>query len=123
MSKNISEEFGFDKKAKWFIWKTKTNAKIKAKKAKEWIVDNKEFVIFLTPMVIGGLTTVVKVVGKHVNLRKEESLKNLYCYDRSLGHYWKLNRELTNDEWVYIDRQKESGERLADILSDLKVLK
>ena len=79
--------------------------------------------ITLTPIVIGGITTVAKVVGKHVNLHKQEDLKDLYCYDRSLGHYWKLRRELTNQEWLEIDKRKKNGERLSDILDELKVLK
>ena len=65
----------------------------------------------------------MKVVGRHVQQNKEKDLKDLYCYDRSLGHYWKLRRELTNSEWVEIDRRKSNGERLADILEELKVLK
>lgn len=90
---------------------------------KEWIVRNKDMVIFFTPIVIGGITTVSKVVAKHTNLRKEETLKDLYCYDRSLGHYWKLRRELTNKEWLEIDRRKKNGERLSDILAEMRVLK
>lgn len=88
-----------------------------------WISNNKELVLILGPAVIGGLTTGIKVIGKHNNLRKEKDLKDLYCYDRSLGHYWRLKRELTNSEWVEIDKRKNSGERLADILDELKVLK
>ena len=63
------------------------------------------------------------MVSKRINLRKQEELKDLYCYDRSLGHYWRLRRELTNAEWLEIDRRKKNGERLADILEELKVLK
>jgi len=62
-------------------------------------------------------------MGRNVNLRKEKDVKELYCYDRSLGHYWVLRRELTNREWIEIDQRKKNGERLADILSELKVLK
>lgn len=107
------------------VKKIELEFKVKSKlhDAKEWVVRNKELVIFFAPMVITGVTTVAKVVGKNVNLRKEESVKNLYCYDRSLGHYWKLSRELSNKEWVEIDKRKQNGERLADILSDMKVLK
>ena len=90
---------------------------------KEWFFRNKDAVITLTPVVIAGVTTVVKVVGKRVNLGKQEDIKNLYCYDRSLGHYWRLRRELSNKEWLEIDRRKKDGERLADILSDMRVLK
>lgn len=97
--------------------------KNKIRRAKEWAVRNKEVLISFTPIVITGVTTVTKVVGKHVNLRKAESVKNLYCYDRSLGHYWHLRRDLTNKEWLDIDRRKKNGERLADILSEMRVLK
>lgn len=95
----------------------------KLRDGKEWIIRNKDLVITFTPIVIGGLTTITKVVGKQINLRKQESIKNLYCYDRSLGHYWSLKRDLTNKEWIEIDRRKKNGERLADILSEFRVLK
>lgn len=101
----------------------KWKAKIRFQKGKEWVIRNKEAVILLTPICIKGVTTIIKVVGKNVNLRKEESVKNLYCYDRSLGHYWALRRELSNREWIEIDRRKRNGERLADILAELRVLK
>lgn len=101
--------------------KEKFNAKIQ--NGKEWFIRNKETVITLTPVVIGGLTTIIKVVSKRINLAKEEELKDLYCYDRSLGHYWQLRRELTNKEWLEIDKRKKNGERLSDILDEMKVLK
>lgn len=95
----------------------------KLRDGSEWIIRNKEAVIILTPIVIKGATSIIKVVGKRCNLRKEEELKDLYCYDRSLGHYWRLKRELSNKEWLEIDRRKRNGERLSDILAELKVLK
>lgn len=113
------EEFKRESKRRAF--KNKINAKIQ--NGKEWIVRNKEAVITLTPVIIGGVTTVSKVVGKRINLRKQENLKDLYCYDRSLGHYWRLRRELTNKEWLEIDQRKKNGERLLDILEQMKVLK
>ena len=90
-----------------------------------WVSDNKEIVV----CGISGLALFTKLgmkfgtslVRKH-NLKKEEQLKENYCYDRSLGHYWKLKRKLTNEEWVAIDTRKKNGERLADILDSLKVL-
>lgn len=101
----------------------KRRAGAKFQECKDWMWRNKDAVLVLTPVIIGGLTTVVKVVGKRMNLHKEESVKNLYCYDRSLGHYWALRRELSNKEWLEIDLRKKAGERLSDILDGLKVLK
>jgi len=94
-----------------------------AHKTKDWFVRNQEIIIPIIPACIAGIVSVVKITGKHANLRKEENVKNLYCYDRSLGHYWALRRELTNTEWLEIDRRKRNGERLADILAEFKVLK
>lgn len=84
---------------------------------------NKEIINLAIPVVFGCLTTVIKVAGKRANLRKEENLKKFYCYDRSLGHYWELRRELTNKEWLRVDQRKKNGERLSDILAEMKVLK
>ena len=75
-----------------------------------------------TPVVVGTVMQVAKMVNQNNRLRKQKNLKELYCYDRSLGHYWKLRRKLTNDEWLAIDARKRSGERLADILKELNVL-
>lgn len=121
MGKNVVKIDDFRKEERKREFKEKIDSKIQ--NGKEWFMRNKETVIALTPVVIGGVTSITKVVGKRVNLRKQESLKNLYCYDRSLGHYWSLKRELTNREWLEIDRRKKNGERLADILAELRVLK
>ena len=121
MRDNVFTMDDFEKEMKKREFKEKIYAKIQ--KGKEWVIRNKETVLILTPIVIKGLTTVTKVVGKRSNLQKEEELKDLYCYDRSLGHYWRLRRELSNKEWLEIDRRKKAGERLSDILDEMKVLK
>lgn len=121
MRDNVVTLKDFEKERKKREFKEKIHSKIQ--NGKEWCIRNKDTLIVLAPVIIGGFTTVVKVMGKNINLRKEERVKDLYCYDRSLGHYWKLRRELTNDEWLEIDRRKANGERMADILADLKVLK
>ena len=99
----------------------------KLREKKEAFVDfcdrNKEWLIPLVPIVIGGVGFTVKATCKHINLNKEKNVKELFCYDRSLGHYWALRRRLTNAEWVEIDKRHADGERLADILSEFKVFK
>ena len=119
MSKDIMDDFRKEQKKREF--KDKVNLKIQY--GKEWFYRNKDTVITLAPVCVAGLATIAKVVGKQRNLRKEESLKELYCYDRSLGHYWRLKRDLSNMEWLEIDRRKKSGERLSDILAEMRVLK
>lgn len=53
------------------------------------------------------IITLVKSISRSSSLKKQEELKDLYCYDRSLGHYWKLRRKLTNNDWVEINKKKE----------------
>lgn len=90
---------------------------------KDWTSNNKELLAAAIPAGAGLATVVMKTVKKHTQLKGEKDLKDLYCYDRSMGHYWKLRRKLTSSEWLVIDRRRKNGERLADILSDLRVLK
>lgn len=111
----------FEDETKKREFKAKVSAKLQ--KGKDWIVKYKNEIVTITPIVVGGIATVAKVVNRRINLRKQEQLHDLYCYDRSLGHYWRLKRELSNNEWLEIDRRKKNGERLSDVLSDMKVLK
>lgn len=97
----------------------------KVNKAKWFVEDHKAQIAAVaaaTPVVVGTIMQIARMVSQQDRLKKAKDLKELYCYDRSLGHYWKLRRELTNDEWLTIDARKRSGERLADILKELNVL-
>lgn len=124
MKENVKNTINFDelerarKKARRREWVQSTMCNVK-----NWFYNNKDMIMFFGPAIIGLTTTSIKVVGKHLNLRKEQQVKEFYCYDRSLGHYWKLRRELSNSEWIEIDKRKKNGERLSDILDELKVLK
>lgn len=115
----LFEDFKKESKKRAF----KEKAKRSFQKGKELISENKEAIIAATPIVVGGLATTMKLLNKRHNLREQKDLKNLYCYDRSLGHYWRLRRELSNKEWLEIDKRKKNGERLSDILAEMRVLK
>lgn len=93
------------------------------KKCTDWIQSNKEIAIGIGTFAVGAGGSMIKGLAKRQKVKEEKQLKNNYCYDRSLGHYWKLCRELTNEEWIAIDKRKRNGERLGDILAELKVLK
>lgn len=97
--------------------------KKKLNSAVNWCKENKEVLLIVVPAAAAGITGACKLGGKLIDLHKEHSHQNLTCYDRSLGHYWRLKRELGNDEWIAIEQRRKNGERLADILSELKVLK
>lgn len=119
MKEDVLQNFKREQKKREF----KEKVKAKFQKGKEFCYQNKDTIAIAAPIVASGLVAIIKVTGKHINLKKQEDIKELYCYDRSLGHYWSLRRNLTNKEWVEIDKRKKKGERLSDILSEMKVLK
>lgn len=116
---DYDELVNFKKKADRRAWVYE-----KVNKAKWFVEDHKAQIaaVAATPAVVGTIMQIARMVSQQDRLKKAKDLKELYCYDRSLGHYWKLRREPTNDEWLAIDARKRSGERLADILKELNVL-
>lgn len=92
-------------------------------KAENWYHKNRSWV---DPTVSGCLVVLplaFRFAGKRVNLAKEQQLKDMYIYDRSHGHYWELRRKLSTRELLEIDRRKDKGESLVDILESMRVLK
>ena len=103
----------------------KENVKQRLSNAGNFVREYKEEFMILSPIIIAGITGVMKVskgMIRNHNLSKEQDLKELYCYDRSLGHYWKLRKPLSNNDWITINDRKKNGETLADILSSMNVL-
>lgn len=102
----------------------------RAKKVKNWISEHKSEILLLSPVAVSvvtgtvrAITGTVKTINRRSMLNKEKELKECYCYDRSLGHYWELKRKLSNSEWVKINKRRDNGESLADILDEMNVLK
>lgn len=123
MSETVNiEDFRKESKRRAFKEKIVGTAVKAYDKAKDFCINNKEVVIPVAVTLATGAVKLGKLAMKSKNLNKEEQLKEEYCYDRSLGHYWKLRRPLTNKEWLEIDSRKKNGERLSDILSSMKVL-
>ena len=100
----------------------KAVVKTKVKNGYTWCKNNPESALAIGGVIFSGVCYLGKAAIKRSNIKAEEDVKNLYCYDRSLGHYWKLRRELRNDEWLEIDRRKRNGESLSDILCSMRVL-
>ena len=116
------DDFRKESKKREFKEKVKEKASNAYQKTKAFCIHNREIVIPVAITLSTGLVKISKMAVKSKNLKKKEQLKEEYCYDRSLGHYWKLRRPLTNNEWLEIDQRKRDGERLSDILAELKVL-
>lgn len=117
------EEFKKESKRREFKEKIKNGVNKVYVKTKDFCTSHQEIVIPVAVTLATGAVKITKLVLKQKNLKQEEHNKEEYCYDRSLGHYWALRRPLSNKEWLEIDSRKKNGERLSDILSEMKVLK
>ncbi len=110
--------------------KRKQERKEKAEKAKEWLQSNWRTV---TTYAVAGIAIatpiVLKVVGSvnetrtKARLEKIERNKEYQMYDRSLGCYLNLKRKLSRSDLTMINRRKQNGETLVDILNSLNLLK
>lgn len=118
-------EFKSEVNAKWTGFVVK--AKVKTHDALEWMNANREVVgTVLVPAGIVAVKTVtglVKSVDRKIDLKKEQDLKDLYIYDRSLGYYHELKHKLSSREALEIDRRRNNGESMAHILASMKLLK
>lgn len=92
-------------------------------KAKDFWDTNKVYITVAAPVVGKVALETVKLVKRHHVARIELRNKDLRLYDTSLGHYWELRRKLNNSDWVTINRRRNLGESLGDILEEMRVLK
>lgn len=93
------------------------------KKVSDWWDRNKVYVAVAAPVAGKVAIETVKLAKRHHVARIELRNKDLRLYDTSLGHYWELRRKLNNSDWVTINRRRNLGESLGDILEEMRVLK
>ena len=104
------------------------------KRTKDWFLKKKDAAVdtiklypkesfAVATVIVGGAVKVLPKLLIARNNRERERIKQEYCYDRSLGHYWALKRALSTSEWIEINKRRSNGENLGDILEQLNVLK
>lgn len=101
----------------------KWRAKCTVIKTEKWIKENPEKALAIASGGVAVIQYVGKAAIKEHSVNKEAKLLKTRCYDPSKGHYYYLKRELTNKEWLMIDKRRDAGEKLPDILEDMRVLK
>ena len=103
----------------------KEKLKAKGRAALDWIDIHREETIAIGAGVtaLGGFVTkIVKGHNKKKQLEEERELKENFVWDRRQGHYWRVKRKLSNQEWLEIDRRYREGQSMGNILSDLRLL-
>lgn len=117
----VVDENGEVKKPSW-----KERLSDKLHDASQWIRDNQELTAILASLTITGLSCVAKItndISKTVRTANDRKVTERRVYDPREGHYWVLKRELSNREWLEIQTRENYGERLGDILANMRVLK
>lgn len=100
-------------------WRAKGNVY----KMTNWAKQNPEMAIAIGTGALAAAKYLGKAAVKDIRTNREAALLKMRCYDPSKGHYYYLKRELSNKEWLMIDRRRDAGEKLADILEEMRVLK
>ena len=101
--------------------KRRVNSKVY--KVKVWAEHNPEMALAIVGSGIAAARYLGKDVIKDIRSNREAAQLKMRCYDPSKGHYYYLKRELTNKEWLMIDKRRDAGEKLPDILEEMRVLK
>lgn len=94
-------------------------------KTVKWVEEHPQETVALVTAAASLVKSGTAVYSKHqakVNLKREQELKELYTYDRSIGTYLRRNRPMTQNEIVEVERRKANGEQMALILRDMKLV-
>lgn len=93
-----------------------------ARDIRDWCVANKEAAVILIPILAKCTLSAIRQMRYSSQKKDAEDLRNLYIYDRSLGQYWRLRREMTTSERLELERRKAAGEQIGAILADMRLI-
>lgn len=110
-----------ENESKWQKFKRKLKDKYES--AKGWVVLHEQDLMFYIPIGLAAAAGLYKIGAKQHRLNTERKLKDLYIYDRSMGRYVELRRKLNQRDLLTISQRRKMGERLTDILIDLKLVR
>lgn len=97
------------------------DAREKARKVGTWVIENPQATVSIVSSIALLLRASQSLVVSH-RLHSEHRRVDYTYYDRRSGHRWQLRRKLTNGDRAVIDRRKNRGDDMYDILADLGVI-
>lgn len=98
-------------------------AQHKLNATKQWVSENPELTVGIITTVSGLVMGTIKTISRIHRLDNERELKDNYIYDNRLGKYWHLRRPLRNSEALELERRRDLGENMGQILDSMRVLK
>ena len=113
----------FKEKAETWAWNTKETVKRKWNDTKQWCSENKQLLIVLVPAGLAAANKALKTVDRMQERKYDYKERYLQVWDPATHQHIKLRRELTPAEQLELSQRNQDGERLTDILHDMKVAK
>ena len=101
-----------------FVNDTVETVKKSVNRTLDWIIKNPEKAALLA----SGACLISKGIKGCVK-GHQRSLKNRTIYDHSLHCHHEMTRPLRPDEKVMIQQRRQNGEKLVEILNDMRVLR
>lgn len=92
----------------------------------EWMQNNPELTIALTPVAlaaIGGGAKVIRGISRKNDLRRQKLLKELYVYDHSNGVYIRVKHPLSGKEAATFSKLRRSGCTVSEALEKMRLIK
>lgn len=100
----------------------KTEMHWKKLEAQSWARNHKDELITVGVFVVPGLIKLVRTNMVQQKHRDEERHRNRSVYDPQHHHSYECKRDLKSYEWAEIDRRRDSGESVYDILTSMRLL-
>ena len=86
--------------------------------AKNYYHENKEFLLVVVPVAIGGF----KMLQGNRKSSEEKDRRELYIWDNRTGQYYRLRRKLRVGEQLELERRRSEGEPVGRILASMRVI-
>ena len=110
------------KSLKGRVHKLSENLKVKVYNGTMWVKDHKEIIGAIAPFAFGALIEIISASSRVKAAKIEQNIKYRSVYDTSTGHWYELKRPLKGKEYIEFDERISNGEKLIDILIDMKLI-
>lgn len=103
----------------------KANVRFKAQQAKDWVANNKEFLVVAVPIGIGAVAEgrkVVSHIGSRIDRKKEQDHRDYDVWDPSAGVHIRCKKRLSNADRIEFSMRHSNGEATVDILKDMGLI-
>lgn len=100
----------------------KSECKWRWKETKQWCKDNKDAVVGVTVIVVPAAAKIIRSMVTDHKRKDDERHRNRCVYDPVHHHSYECKRDLKAYEWREIDRRKDAGESVYNILSSMDLI-